>query len=140
VHLASSLPRRFLSRQAARLFAQNAVAGTASFVFGLFLMWLCVDVWAINDVWAAGLSFLTATSVHYVIARTWVFRGTKRRLALGYGYFLVNAGVGLLITVLGFAALMRWTAMNYLVARTVVSVVAGVAIFVLNASLNFKRL
>ena len=39
-----------------------------------------------------------------------------------------------------FAALLRWTPINYLVARTLVSVVAGLAVFLLNAILNFRRL
>ena len=136
----SSLHRRLLSRRAAHLLAQNTVVGTLAFIVGLGLMWLFVDGLSIDEVAAAALSFLAATSLHYVIARAWVFRGTKRKLVLGYGYFLVNAGVGLLFTVTLFAALMRWTSMNYLIARTVVSLFAGLAIFVLNALLNFKRL
>lgn len=69
-----------------------------------------------------------------------MFRGSDRGIADGCFYFLVNAAVGLVITVLLFAALTRWTGLNYLVARVVVSVFAGLAIFVLNATLNFKRL
>jgi hypothetical protein len=83
---------------------------------------------------------VAATTVHYVFGRTWIFRGTKRGVASGYGYFLINAAVGLAITVVLFAALLRWTPINYLIGRTLVSVVAGLAVFLLNAILNFRRL
>ena len=134
------LHRRLLSRKAGRLLALNTVAGTAAFLVGLFLMWLFVDVWTMNVVLAAALSFMAANSLHYVFARQWVFRGTNRKLARGYGYFLVNAVVGLIVTVVLFAALVKWTSIHYLVARVLVSMVAGLLIFVLNATLNFKRL
>ena len=38
-----------------------------------------------------------------------------------------------------FAALLKWTAIHYLVARVIVSVFAGLAMFVLNAVLNFRQ-
>jgi len=34
----------------------------------------------------------------------------------------------------------RWTPINYLVARVLVSVVSGLTVFLLNAVLNFRRL
>jgi hypothetical protein len=48
--------------------------------------------------------------------------------------------IGLLITVGLFAALIRWTPIHYLVARVLVSVFAGLTVFLLNAVLNFRRL
>ena len=53
--------------------------------------------------------------------------------------FLLNGGMGLLATVTLFAALLRYTSMHYLVARVVVSVFAGLAMFVVNATFNFRR-
>jgi hypothetical protein len=47
--------------------------------------------------------------------------------------------VGMAITILLFAALLKWTAIHYLVARVIVSVFAGLAMFVLNAVLNFRQ-
>jgi hypothetical protein len=39
-----------------------------------------------------------------------------------------------------FDALVRYTPINYLIARIIVSVFAGLAMFLLNAILNFRRL
>jgi putative flippase GtrA len=93
-----------------------------------------------DKVAATALAFVIANSLHYAFARGWIFQGTERARAAGYVYFLVNAGIGLVITVTLFAALIRWTPINYLVARVLVSVVSGLTVFVLNAVLNFRRL
>ena len=103
-------------------------------------MWVLVELLAGNKVFAAGVSFLAATSLHYLFGRTWIFRGTTRKIATGYGFFLINAGVGVALTVSLFAALLSWTPVNYLVARVLVSVFAGLVMFLLNALFNFKQL
>ena len=89
---------------------------------------------------AAALAFVIANSIHYAFGRGWIFKGTDRGVAEGYVYFLINAGIGLVITVGLFAAMIRWTPINYLVARVLVSVVSGLTVFLLNAVLNFRRL
>jgi putative flippase GtrA len=102
-------------------------------------MWTLVDVLDMNELLAAGASFVAANALHYVFAQAWIYHGTRRPWGEGYGYFLLNAGGGLALTLMLFAACMRWTSMHYLVARTVVSVFAGLMMFLLNATLNFKR-
>jgi hypothetical protein len=44
------------------------------------------------------------------------------------------------VTVALFALLTKLTPLHYLAARTLVSVIAGLAMFLSNAILNFKRL
>lgn len=103
-------------------------------------MWFLVERLSADKIVAAGTSFLVATSLHYGFGRSWVFRGTERGLATGYGYFVINALIGLALTVSLFAALVSWTSINYLVARVIVSIFAGLVMFLLNARLNFKQL
>jgi putative flippase GtrA len=102
-------------------------------------MWIFVEFGKIDETVAAGVSFAVGNSLHYAAARSWIFRGTTRGLAQGYGYFLANAGVGLVIMVLLFAAITEWTSIHYLLARALASIVAGSIMFVLNAVFNFKR-
>jgi len=135
----SALAKRLFSRNAAVLLARNTVVSTFVFAVGLALLWALVELWGVNKLVAAAAGFLVGNSIHYGFGRTWIYRGTERGVASGYGYFLINAGIGLLITIALFAAFLRWTSLNYLVARIVVSVFAGLAMFVLNATLNFKR-
>jgi putative flippase GtrA len=135
-----SIPKRLGSRKAARLLARNTTVSVGTFLGGLGFMWVLVELLGANKVFAAGVSFLAVTSLHYVFGRAWVFRGSERGLVTGYGYFLVIAGVGLLLTVSLFAALLSWTSINYLVARVIVSLVAGLLMFALNGMLNFRQL
>ncbi len=102
-------------------------------------MWIFVEFGNIDEIVAAGAAFVAGNSLHYVFARSWIFRGSTRGLAKGYGYFLMNAGVGLVIMVSLFAAITEWTSIHYLLARALASIVAGSIIFVLNAVFNFKR-
>lgn len=109
-------------------------------MFDIALLWGLVQFLRMDKLVAVAVAFVAANSLHYVIGRTWVFRGTERHIAAGYAYFLINAGIGLLVTMSLFAALIVWTPINYLVARTLVSLVAGLTVFLLNAVLNFRRL
>ena len=122
------------------MLARNTVVISVAFAFDLALLWGLVEFVHMDKVLAAALAFVAATSLHYAFCHGWIFRGTERSLASGYVYFLTNAVIGLVITITLFAALIRWTPINYLVGRTLVSVVAGLAVFLLNAVLNFRRL
>nr|WP_237437624.1 GtrA family protein [Altericroceibacterium endophyticum] len=118
---------------------RNTVVSTAAFLLGLSALWALVTYGGMNEVLATGISFLVAQTLHYALGRTWIFRGTDRSVGTGYVIFLLNAGVGLFATVTLFALLVNYTPMHYLVARVVVSVFAGLAMFALNASFNFRR-
>jgi putative flippase GtrA len=103
------------------------------------LLWLLVEFGHVDEVLAATLGFLAAQTVHYTFGRLWIYRGTDRAVASGYVIFLLTAGLGLVITVALYAAMLRYTQVNYLVARVIVSVFAGLAMFAINATVNFRR-
>lgn len=130
---------RLWSRHAATLLARNTIVSCGVFAFDIALLWVLVQL-GMGKVAAAALAFVIANSIHYAFGRGWIFKGTERGVAEGYVYFLANAGIGLVITISLFAALIRWTPINYLVARVLVSVVSGLTVFLLNAVLNFRRL
>ena len=131
--------KRFFTRRAGGMLWRNTVVSTGVFLVGLGVLWLLVEQAGVDPVLATGISFLIANSIHYVFGRTWIFAGSERKLSTGYALFLGNAIVGLIVTVGLFWVLTHWTPMNYLVARVIVSVFAGLAVFVLNAALNFKQ-
>jgi putative flippase GtrA len=134
-----SLGQRLFSRRAAILLARNTVVSTGVFVLGLALLWLAVERFGAPKVPAAALSFLISHSIHYIFGRTWIYRGSARPLASGFGYFLINALVGLAATVALFASFVE-LGLHYLLARVVASIFVGLALFVLNAMYNFKSL
>lgn len=135
-----SLLERLFSRKAAAMLWRNTVVSCLVFGVSITLLWVLVEFFGFQQVVAAGIGFVVANSLHYALGRTWIFRGTDRAIASGYVYFLANGGLGLAVTVGLFAALLRYTPMNYLVARVLVSVLAGLVMFALNAVLNFRRL
>jgi len=122
------------------LLGRNTVVSIAMFLLGLGALWLLVELARVNVLLATAATFLAATTLHYALGRTWIYRGTERKVVPGYAYFLVNALLGLAITVLVMAALLRWTPVHYMAARILVSVFAGLAMFLLNAILNFRQL
>ena len=130
---------RFFTRPAGRMLLRNTVVSTGVFLLGLAVLWVLVEKAGVNAVLATGLSFLVANSIHYIFGRTWIFAGSDRKLSTGYAIFLMNAMIGLAVTVGLFWVLTELTSMNYLVARVIVSVFAGLAVFGLNASINFRQ-
>jgi len=134
------LVARLLSLRAAKMLWRNTVASCGLFLVGLAVLYALVDGLGFPEVPAAGIGFLVANSLLYVVGRAWIFRGTERDAASGYALFLVNAAVGLVVTLALYAALLAWTPLDYLAARVLVSLVAGLAVFVLNAVFNFRQI
>jgi putative flippase GtrA len=135
----SRLVDRLFSKRGARLLARNTVVSTGVFLFGLAALSLLVEQLGMAKLPAAAVSFIAANSLHYVFGRTWIYRDTDRKVVAGYAYFLVNAMVGLGVTLALFAAFLA-LGMHYIPARVVTSVFAGLVLFVLNAVLNFRSL
>jgi putative flippase GtrA len=131
--------RRLFTRRVGGMLVRNTVVSTGVFLLGLVVLWVLVQQAGMDEVPAAGIGFMVAQTLHYALGRSWIFRGTDRPVASGYVIFLLNAGLGLTITMVTFAALLRFTSMHYLVARVAVSVLAGLAMFVINAQFNFRR-
>lgn len=131
--------RRFFTRRAGGMLWRNTVVSTGVFLAGLAVLWLLVEQADVDPVLGTAASFLIANSIHYVFGRTWIFAGTDRKISTGYLLFLGNAVVGLAVTVGLFWVLTEFTPMNYLVARIIVSVFAGLAVFALNAAFNFRQ-
>jgi len=129
---------RFVSRHVGVLLARNTVVSCLVFALDLALLWVLVQATGMNTLLAAAVAFIAANALHYVFGRTWIFRGTERGVGAGFLYFLINAGIGLAVTMALYAALLEFTPLHYIVARVIVSVVGGLTVFYLNATLNFR--
>jgi putative flippase GtrA len=132
------LSRRLVSRNMVGMLARNTAIGTSVFALDLLILWALVEYFGVSKLAAATIGFFIASSLHYAAGRSWIFKGTRRHVVSGYLYFLISAGVGLAITILMFAAFIRWTTIDYLIARVIVSLFAGLATFLLNAVFNFR--
>lgn len=131
---------RLFSRRTAAMLGRNTIVSSMVFLISIGLLWALVEFLDTDEVLAATIGFLAANTIHYILGRTWIFRGTDRTLAKGYFYFLVSSGIGLFLTITLYAAMLQYTPIHYLVARVIVSVFAGLAMFAFNATINFRRL
>ncbi|MEL7689892.1 GtrA family protein [Citromicrobium bathyomarinum] len=130
---------RFWNRRVGGMLIRNTVVSSSVFVVGLGVLWVLVEYAHMDEVIAAGIGFLVANSLHYLLGRYWIFAGSDRKLASGYVLFLMNSAVGLGVTMALFWVLITFTPMHYLVIRIVVSIFAGLIVFALNAALNFRQ-
>ena len=134
------LAARLWSSKTGWMLVRNTIVSTGVFLLGLGVLWLLVDRAGMAKLPAAAIGFVLANTLHYVLGRAWIFRGTERGVVPGYAYFLGNGLLGLAITLLLFELMLRFTSIHYLVARILVSVVAGLAMFLANGILNFRRI
>jgi putative flippase GtrA len=129
---------RFSGRELLAALGRNTVVSCGVFLVGLAVLWVLVDMFGVQQLVAVAISFLVANSLHYAIGRLWIYPDSDQGLARGFFYFLVNAGIGLVLTVAFFALLTDLVGMHFLIARAVASLFAGLAAFLLNALLNFR--
>ena len=134
-----SVAARLWSLHAGAMLWRNTVVSCSVFVLGLGVLWALVQWAGMDEVPAAGVGFVVANTLHYVLGRSWIFRGTERGRASGYALFLINAVIGLVLTLVLYAAILEFTSIHFLVARVIVSLFAGLVVFVLNAVFNFRR-
>ncbi|MEO6152498.1 MAG: GtrA family protein [Croceibacterium sp.] len=130
---------RLTSFRVGKMLARNTVVSCFVFVVGLGVLWVMVSQLGMNKTVSAGASFMVANSLHYLIGRSWIFKGSDRPFGSGFLFFLLNALVGLVVTMALFELLVRYTPIHYLAARALVSLAAGLLIFVLNAVFNFRK-
>jgi putative flippase GtrA len=118
-------------------FLRYAAVGGSTFLFDLSLLWVQIEKFHFYYLHAAVSSFLIAVSVNYFLSRRWVFKGSARRLAAGYLYFLKTAVAGALTT--GFLMwLFSTTNGNYLLIRIIIAAVIGMGNYLIHLYLNFR--
>jgi putative flippase GtrA len=128
------------SSRGLRMFGKNTVASTIAFALDLAILWGLVELAGLPRVASAVIAFIIPMVVFYVLERNWVFPDSDRGMTSGFFYFMVNIGIGFLVMLAVFWALLHFTPMHYLVARVLASMVSGIVIFLLNGVFNFKQL
>lgn len=128
-------------KRGGKLFARNAWTSIVAFCIDLVVLWALVHFAGFPRIVAATIGFLIGISSHYLLSRKFVFPDTDRGLGKGYFYFMLNAGVGLVVTIGLFWGLMEaFPQIHYLILRGFSSLAAGILVFFLNAIFNFREL
>ena len=119
-------------------FLRYSAVGASTFLFDLLLLWVQVEKFHAYYLHAAVSSFLIAVSVNYFLSRRWVFKGSRRRLAAGYLYFLKTAVAGALATGFLMWVLCNITHEPYLLIRIIIAAFIGMGNYLIHLYLNFR--
>lgn len=119
-------------------FLKYALVGGSTFAFDLVLIWIMTELFGVPYQISTALGFLIAVSINYLLSRTFVFKGTERRIHHGYVYFILFAGGGALLITGAVTFLVAFFALHYLVARVLVACVVGFANYLFNLHVNFR--
>ena len=121
-----------------RRFLRYTFSGTSTFVLDFLLLWFLNGALNIHYIPAATVSYILATVVHYYIVRNWAFTGTKRQIIVGYVYFSIIVGAGLVLNLLLLAFFVEIISVHILLARFISGIFVGIWNYALNLFLNFK--
>lgn len=123
-----------------RMFGRNTVASSIAFLLDLAILWGLVALAGFPRMPAAVVAFIVPMVLFYFLEREWVFPETRRGVASGFVYFMLNVGIGFIVMLAVFWTLLQFTEIHYLIARVAASAVSGIVIFFLNGIFNFEEL
>ena len=119
-------------------FLKYSSVGVSTFLFDLLLLYIFTDILEMNYLVAAGVAFLIAVSINYVVSRKFVFKGTLRGVKSGYVNFIGIAGIGLLFVVSSMYVLVTVFSLPPLISRIGVAGITGFWNYLMNLFINFK--
>jgi putative flippase GtrA len=119
-------------------FLRFGTSSSFTLMIDIIFLVLLVEVFLINYLVAAGLSFAISTSMNYLINREWGFRGTTTSLLNGYFIFLFFSLFGIGITVGLMWFFVGLLGLYYILARVIVAIIEGTLTFLANNSYTFK--
>lgn len=119
-------------------FVQYSLLGAVAFSFDLVLLYIFNSLYVVPYYLAVPVAFVIATSTHYVMLRTLVYRDSVRGVSEGYGLFLLIMCANALAITLLVAGLVEYTALTLYPARIIIGTLFGLLSFFLNSRYNFK--
>lgn len=121
-----------------RRFIRYSTIGVSTFVLDLIFLIVLTELLYVHPVPAAGIAFLIAISLNYILSRKYVFNETTKSRLSTYVMFIA-LGVGGLGLVMGlmYAATVvaHW---NFLTSRVFIAVLVGILNYFLNLYINFQ--
>ena len=87
---------------------------------------------------SAGVAFVIAHSVNYLINRIWGFKGTRTHIMRGYLFFIFFGVLGLFLTIPLLKFFVEYLNIFYFVARVFVTIIVGIVDFTLNYFITFQ--
>ena len=123
---------------AAIRFIKYSTVGFSTFLFDLVLLYVLIDVFDVHYLYSAGIAFLIAVSLNFIVSRKYVFKGSARSAKVSYVNFILIASIGLAMVVGGMYVLVSVLSVSYVVARVFVAGLTGIWNYLMNLYVNFK--
>lgn len=117
---------------------EYSLIGTSTSALDVYLLWVLTEYFNVYYLTSVGGTFLVAATLDYLADRHFVFAKTKRNPEIGYLYFLLILGAGLVMTLLAMAVLVEILSVNYIVARILVAGAVGIWSYLMNLYVNFR--
>ncbi|MDE5852879.1 MAG: GtrA family protein [Oscillospiraceae bacterium] len=110
--------KSFFANDRLREMFRFVVTGGFSFLVDFGLMVFLVEIFHMNELFAAGISFTVSVIVNYLMCVFWVFDATQKNNVLTIIIFIVSSIIGL-----GLNELFMWILLeiyiNYMVAKII---------------------
>ena len=119
-------------------FIKYSTVGVGTFLFDLVLLYVLTDVFDVHYLYSAGIAFLIAVSLNFILSRRYVFKGSARSGSVSYLNFLLIALVGLGFVVGGMYVLVSVFSVSYVIARIFVAGLTGIWNYLMNLYVNFN--
>ncbi len=116
-----------------------SVLGVLAFALDLSLLVVLTEFANLHYLYALAIAFLSATSLHYFLARRMVFPRTTRSFSHGYIFFMTSAAFNLALTLVLMRLAVDHYGIYYVFARPAVSIVVGIWNFIITKKLTFKE-
>jgi putative flippase GtrA len=119
-------------------FLKYSTVGLGTFLIDLALLYALTEIFAIHYLYSAGIAFLIAVSINFVLSRRYIFKGSARSAKVSYLNFILIALVGLGLVTGGMYVLVSIFSMSYVLARIFVACLTGIWNYLMNLYVNFK--
>ncbi len=119
-------------------FIKYSTVGAGTFLFDLALLYILTDILSIHYLYSAGVAFLIAVSLNFILSRKYVFKGSARSAEVSYINFILIALIGLGMVVGGMYVLVSVFFVSYVVARIFLAGLTGIWNYFMNLYVNFK--
>jgi len=114
------------------------ILSTITFFIDLFIVWFLTEKIGVHYLFSVCIGFATATLLNYASGRKIIFKETKQKALKGYFISLLVA-ISTLIVVLSVTwALVNFAYLNYLLARIIAAIIAGIWGYILDNRYTFR--
>lgn len=121
-------------------FFRYCFAGVTGAIVDFSLFFILTRFFEWHIVPANVLSFLTSAVVNYTINRLWTFKSTSNRVVHQFLFFIIVAGIGVVINTSILYFLVSHFSMFDILAKAVAVVIVMFWNYVINKHVTFKRI